>query len=99
MRVEWCASRHADTGQVLDDILPSVVSRMRPTGRADQCPELGVERTQRGRRCVPCDGLESRTRFTHRSASVLIRHHAEGGLPECKQRHGDHDQSADEILP
>jgi hypothetical protein len=23
---------------------------MRPTGRADQCPQLGVERTQRGRR-------------------------------------------------
>ena len=23
---------------------------MRPTGRADQCPKLGVERTQRGRR-------------------------------------------------
>src|SRR5438309_2441998 len=26
------------------------VARMRPTGRADQCPQLGVERTQRGRR-------------------------------------------------
>jgi len=27
---------------------------------------------------VPCDALENRTRFTHRSASVIIRHHAEG---------------------
>jgi hypothetical protein len=26
------------------------LARMRPTGRADQCPQLGVERTQRGRR-------------------------------------------------
>src|SRR5260221_14499252 len=26
------------------------VARMRPTGRADQCPELGVKRTQRRRR-------------------------------------------------
>jgi hypothetical protein len=43
-------------------------------------------------RCVPCDARESRTRFTHRSASVLIRHHAEGSLPECRQRHRDHDQ-------
>ena len=40
---------------------------------------------------MPCDARESRTRFTHRSASVLIRHHAEGSLPECKQRHRDHD--------
>jgi len=27
-----------------------LVARMRPAGRADQCPQLGVERTQRGRR-------------------------------------------------
>jgi len=26
------------------------MARMRATGRADQCPQLGVERTQRGRR-------------------------------------------------
>jgi hypothetical protein len=25
-----------------------VLARMRPAGRADQCPQLGVERTQRG---------------------------------------------------
>jgi hypothetical protein len=27
-----------------------LLARMRPAGRADQCPQLGVERTQRGRR-------------------------------------------------
>jgi hypothetical protein len=30
--------------------MSQVLARMRPTGRADQCPQLGVERTQRGRR-------------------------------------------------
>ena len=39
------------TGQV--DLLRCMrpfVARMRPAGRADQCPQLEVERTQRGRR-------------------------------------------------
>ena len=37
----------------------TISARMRPPGRADQCPQLGVERTQRGRRLWAVHGPQA----------------------------------------
>jgi hypothetical protein len=51
-----------------------LMARMRPTGRADQCPQLGVERTQRGRRLWAVhDPKPSSAGPKSRSAAVSCR--------------------------